>query len=232
MDENAPPPEVVGAIERHFAGRESIRMLDAGCGACCRLRLAVPAYTVGIDVSPHQIARNPDLDEAIVGELERVEIEPDAFDVVVCWNVLEHLHDPIAAVDRLTEALRVGGLLLLGWPNPRSAKARAARLLPHAAHVRLFRALYPGVSDGKDSGPFETVLDPSLDPSGIVDHLERRGLSLRMLISYESAMQRKARGHLRVTGWRWAAAKRVIATLSAGRVDPEQTDLIGLFARD
>ncbi len=209
-------------------------MLDAGCGDHCRLRLSIPTYTVGIDASEHQIARNRDVEEGIVGELERVEINPGAFDVVVCWNVLEHLRDPIATVDRLVGALRGDGVLLLGWPNPHSAKARTARALPHAAHVRLFRFLYPrvAVSSEEGRGPFETVLDPRLEPAELVSHIEARGLTLQKLISYESAMQRKARTRLHVTGWRWNGLKRAVLAMSAGRVHPECTDLVGLFGRD
>jgi SAM-dependent methyltransferase len=219
------------AMEQHFAGRRQIRMLDAGCGGICRVRLSVPTYTVGIDASDDQLARNADLDEGIVGELEQVPIAPDSFDLVVCWNVVEHLREPIETVDRLITALRNDGMLLLAWPNLRSAKAHLTRALPYSMHVSLFRWLYPKAPVTDDRGPFETVLDKRLGPQYVVDAVRSRGLSLHDLVWYESHMQRRARTKLGLTGWRWRALRTLIAGLSGGRVDADRSDVIALFVK-
>ena len=46
---------------------------------------------VGLDISPSALDRNRLLDDRIVGDLETYPLPRKAFDVVVCWDVLEHL---------------------------------------------------------------------------------------------------------------------------------------------
>ena len=47
-------------------------------------------------------------------------------DAVVLWHVLEHLDDPLGALERVRSWLKPGGLVLLGVPNPASVQARIA----------------------------------------------------------------------------------------------------------
>ena len=48
------------------------------------------------------------------------------FDVVVLADVLEHLDDPVAAIDRCARLLRPGGVLCVVTPDPSSLTARLA----------------------------------------------------------------------------------------------------------
>lgn len=225
------PDRVTQDLERRFAGRDPLRVLDAGCGAHSHVRLALPSHVVGIDASEHQIARNTDVDEGIVSTLEEAPIEREAFDLVVCWEVVEHLRDPFAVIDKLIDALLPGGVLVLAWPNLNSAKAVVARALPYSVHVRWFRWLYPNVAVENDGGPFETVLAKGLTAKRVVAHGRSRGLHLLELISYESQAQRKMRRKLRVTGRRWDAAKSAVHGVTGGRLEAEPTDLIAVFAK-
>src|SRR5579875_3303424 len=68
---NDVPGEVVALVERHFEGRDRIR-----------IRLDIPTYTVGVDPSSAQIERNQSLDEAIVGDIAQVPLGPDGFDLI------------------------------------------------------------------------------------------------------------------------------------------------------
>lgn len=47
-------------------------------------------------------------------------------DAVVLWHVLEHLDDPVAALERVRSWLRPGGVVLVGVPNVASLQARIA----------------------------------------------------------------------------------------------------------
>ena len=53
-------------------------------------------------------------------------VELDGFDVVVLADVIEHLDDPVAAVDRCAGLLRPGGALCVVTPDPSSPTARMA----------------------------------------------------------------------------------------------------------
>jgi SAM-dependent methyltransferase len=219
------PTQIAAVIEQRFEGRSPVRLLDAGCGDK-RVQLPVPVYAVGIDTSAEQIARNHHLDEARVGDLETIELEQAYYDLVICWDVIEHLRDPVVALDKMIDAVRSGGLLLLGFPNRNSVKAIVARLVPYRVHLLAFRWLYPNAMIENDRGPFPTVLDATVALDRLLAHTAARGMSVEGLVSYESEMQRKARRKLRLTGRGWAATKAAINTLSAGRVNAEMTDVI------
>ncbi len=51
------------------------------------------------------------------GAIESVDLSGKTFDLVVGWMVLEHLHDPIAALQKLHDAASPGAWLVLSTPN-------------------------------------------------------------------------------------------------------------------
>jgi SAM-dependent methyltransferase len=52
--------------------------------------------------------------------------EAEGLDAVVLWHVLEHVVDPLAALERVRGWLRPGGVVLVGTPNLDSFQARIA----------------------------------------------------------------------------------------------------------
>jgi SAM-dependent methyltransferase len=105
------------------------RLLDVGCGHGLLLDEArTRGYeTVGLELS-RSAARHAreelglDVREAPLEDFA----DDDGFDVVVLADVLEHLDDPVAAVDRCAGLLRPGGVLCVVTPDPSSATARIA----------------------------------------------------------------------------------------------------------
>src|SRR5262249_2298511 len=49
-------------------------------------------------------------------DLKRAAPPPDAIDVVLCFDVLEHIPEPLPVVKRIHDALRDGGLLVMHAP--------------------------------------------------------------------------------------------------------------------
>lgn len=103
----------------------STRLLDLGCGNGEFLELAEACgwRATGIDMDEQAvaIARERNLD-AHVGEVEQaVELfSGETWDVVTMAHVVEHLHDPGAAIEAAAKLLRPGGRLWLATPNPSS----------------------------------------------------------------------------------------------------------------
>jgi 2-polyprenyl-3-methyl-5-hydroxy-6-metoxy-1,4-benzoquinol methylase len=99
------------------------RVLDAGCGnGNLSARIAAAGFQVtGFDASASGIehARGAfpgvrfEVAEAYEDLRERFD---DVFDACVCVEVIEHLYDPRAFVDRIYEVLRPGGLFVLTTP--------------------------------------------------------------------------------------------------------------------
>jgi SAM-dependent methyltransferase len=96
---------------------------------------------VGIDIDADQLEHNRRVREKILGDLHHHRFPPETFDLIVCVDVLEHLDRPALALANLAGALKAGGLLLLGVPEPVSFKGVLAKITPHWMHPRIFRLL-------------------------------------------------------------------------------------------
>jgi 2-polyprenyl-3-methyl-5-hydroxy-6-metoxy-1,4-benzoquinol methylase len=64
---------------------------------------------------------HPAIDKFQIADIEQEEIAApkEYFDVILCPDVLEHLTDPWAAVEKITAHLKNGGLLIVSIPNLR-----------------------------------------------------------------------------------------------------------------
>lgn len=103
------------------------RVLEIGCGSGATLGWLRQAYhtkrTVGVEVVQQaaELARNF-VDEVYCLDFERNDLPASGqkFGLILCLDVLEHMVDPWAVVDRLVrQYLELGGTLLVSLPNVR-----------------------------------------------------------------------------------------------------------------
>ena len=171
--------QLQATMDRLLAGRESIRVLDAGCGSAAHVCFPESARMVGIDISQRQLDRNESIDERILGDIQAYPLATDSFDAIVCWDVLEHLEDPQAAIRRFAIALKPGGVLVLSCPNPESLKGLVTRFTPHWFHLWFYRHIRRSKRAGtEDFGPFPTVMSPQIAPAAICGLAAACGLSV------------------------------------------------------
>jgi SAM-dependent methyltransferase len=102
------------------AGRD---VLDAGCGVGWgTVRLARSArHAVGIDIDEPAVSnareRAAGSAEFVVGDLLALPFPDGSFDLVVCFEAIEHVADPQLALDELRRVLRPNGVLAVSSPN-------------------------------------------------------------------------------------------------------------------
>jgi len=103
-------------------------LLDVGCSSGAFLRslkdTAIDLY--GIEISPEE-ARRAELGSGarvFAGEILNAKFSPGTFDIITCFHVLEHVHDVVRVLERLTEWLKPGGSLYILVPNIEAAEAR------------------------------------------------------------------------------------------------------------
>jgi SAM-dependent methyltransferase len=105
------------------------RLLDVGCGHGLLLdeARALGFAVEGLELSSAAAAWARERLGVPVREeaLEAVD-EPGAFAAIVMADVLEHLDDPLAALDRAAALLAPGGVLVVVTPDPASRMARVA----------------------------------------------------------------------------------------------------------
>jgi SAM-dependent methyltransferase len=114
------PPEVQAVLEP-LVGAD-VDCLDVGCGdgrtEGVWLAQRVASF-VGIDVSAQavQSARDLGLDARLVEDATRLPFEDGSFDLIVSFEVLEHLFAPQEAAREIRRVLRPGGALVVSVPN-------------------------------------------------------------------------------------------------------------------
>jgi SAM-dependent methyltransferase len=104
-------------------------VLDVGCGRGLTLSFLRDAgyQAVGFefsDVAAHHARDIRGLDIRI-GDFAACDLPDNSFEAVIFWHSLEHLSDPLAALDRATRLLKPNGLLVVAVPNLDSLQARA-----------------------------------------------------------------------------------------------------------
>ena len=102
------------------AGRS---VLDAGCGTgygSAILAAAGASEVIGIDIAADVVTGTADTSAAVsrrAGDVRAIDFPDGRFDLVVCFEVIEHLDDSLTALDELARVLAPDGLLLLSSPN-------------------------------------------------------------------------------------------------------------------
>lgn len=114
----------MSALQRHVtqpAGRP-VRLLEVGCAAGDFIAYAQDRGwdAVGIDVSPKLVAAARARGFTVLhGDLAKLDLLPERYDVVTMWDVIEHLDDPRGYLLAIRRLLRPGGLLFFHTGNAR-----------------------------------------------------------------------------------------------------------------
>ncbi len=169
------------------------RILDVGSGARPALALELrPEGCVyaGLDVSADELARAGAgaYDETIVGDVSRaLPSLAGRFDLVISWQVLEHVSSMRGALETQHAALVPGGRMVALLSGAWAVFALAARVTPYRLGTRLQARLLGIAPDEK----FPTRYD------GCSDRALRRLLEEGGWASWEIVPRYKAGGYLR-----------------------------------
>jgi len=127
------------------------RLLEVGCGEGGFLDLAAAHFDVqGIDASEYAVraVRERYGLPAEVCDIEKAALPASAFDVIVAFNVLEHLAEPAAAAGNIFAALKPGGALIGSVPNNGGLVGRPAALIGNRLDRTHLSALPPAAWRG------------------------------------------------------------------------------------
>jgi SAM-dependent methyltransferase len=119
-----------------------VRVLDVGAGRSPTIapENRPPGCTyVGLDISEHELACADSLayDRTVVHDITQPNSELRDFDVIISWQVLEHVSPLVGALANLRSMLRPDGVLLAQLSGSFAAFALAARVVPHRIRVRV-----------------------------------------------------------------------------------------------
>ena len=179
---------VHGTLARELP-RRRLSIYEAGGGSTSFLPFEVTerADITVVDIDAEQIRNNDYAQHKILGDIQTYRFAPDSFDLVICYNVIEHLPDVEAALEGFFEAVKPGGLILIGAPNPLSLSGIVTKYSPHWFHVWFYRHIRGDRNAGKPGhAPFPTVFHPLVTLARLERFAEAHGLKLVYRRTFES----------------------------------------------
>jgi 2-polyprenyl-3-methyl-5-hydroxy-6-metoxy-1,4-benzoquinol methylase len=100
------------------------QVLDAGCGTAYGTALLAEAgasSVLGVDLASTVLDsvrdEMPEGVELRVADLTQLDLPDDTFDLIVCFEVVEHFKEPFIVLDHLARVLAPGGVLIVSSPN-------------------------------------------------------------------------------------------------------------------
>jgi SAM-dependent methyltransferase len=186
----------VHGILRAVLPPTKLAIYEAGGGSTSFLPLSVldRAHVTVVDIDEDQIRNNDYAQETILGDIQSYRFTPCSFDLVICYNVIEHVPDVEAALLGFCESLRPGGLILIGAPNPKSLSGVVTRYSPHWFHVWFYRHVRGDKKAGQPGqAPFPTFFHPLVSLAKLEAFAAEHGLQLVYRKEYESPRYQEMR---------------------------------------
>jgi SAM-dependent methyltransferase len=167
----------------------ALAIYEAGGGSTSFLPFEVlqRAHVTVVDIDEDQIRNNDYAQQTILGDIQTYRFAPDSFDLVICYNVIEHVPDVEAALSGFCQSLKPGGLVLIGAPNPKSLSGVVTKYSPHWFHVWFYRYVRGDKKAGQPGqAPFPTFFHPLVTLSRLEAFAATHGLQLIYRKQYES----------------------------------------------
>ncbi len=214
-------------ISKEAVGKQSLRILEAGCGREWHLRpkgVRIELTGLDLDRSALEFRKNvmKDLDEAIVGDLRTAPLPSETFDIVYSSFVLEHIDGAERALDNMVQALKPEGLLIVRVPDLHGAQTFLARRLPHFAAIAYYRYAWNIKKAGQPGfAPYPTHYDRVISAPGFHDYCQRNGLTVIAQFGVGSYTKRG----LGLLSWFTPIAARLVSIATLGKVHDRYVDL-------
>lgn len=206
-------------VDKELALKKAVTILEAGCGSGSWLKFRRDARLVGIDISKKQLDRNTVLNEKILGDLETYNLPSDAYDLIMCWDVLEHLSSPEKALLNFFKSLSEGGLVLLAAPNVMAVRGFITKYSPHWFHIWFYKYVYHRSDAGtEDQPPFVTFHRFAIAPKAIEKLAAEHNLKVVFAKKYQVQHVQKHP----VVSFAWNAMNMLINVLTFGIVETDR----------
>ena len=178
----------VYALIGNRTSRNSLRIYEAGGGSasCLSAEILKDSDVTVVDIDQSQLERNAYANEKILGDIQKAAFPENSFDLIVCYNVIEHLDAPDEAFKRFYEALAPGGLLFIGAPNPISFSGWVTKVTPHWFHVMYYKRVLGYKFAGQPGRtPFKTVFRPVVTPAKLIAYCRNLGFNVLYSCEYQ-----------------------------------------------
>jgi len=184
------------------------RLLDVGCGEGSFLSAAKKAgwEVSGTEVSEWALSHVPAELGVRRGDLNSVEFEPQSFDAVTMWHVLEHTCDPRGNLEKIYGLLKKDGVLIIAVPNAANRIFRAAYPLARGKFLRYYEE---GEREIHVHHFTSRTLSLLLEKTGF--EVLRSGLDRSALSPAKKILESVSLCLFKITGLNWGEALEAVA---------------------
>jgi SAM-dependent methyltransferase len=220
-------------IKQKAIDRSPLHILEAGCGQYWPLDLKGIQFTLtGVDIDKHALhlrkTRYNDLNEMIVGDLRSLDLEENRYDVIYNSYVLEHIDGAEGVLDKFSNWLKPGGILILRMPDRNSVRGFVTRVTPFWFHMFYNKYIVRFRDTGKaGSGPYPTFYDPIVSRAGIQEYCRDNHFIIK-----EEYGQGSDVGGQGITGFLIYLFARSVSFLSLGKLAWEYSDLTYILEKE
>lgn len=208
--------------------KQSGALLDLGCSSGSFLEFmrndSWELYGIEMSADCARTAEAKSGAHVFVGDVLNAPFSRESFDVITCFDVLEHLYEPREVMTRLSQWLKPGGIFYILVPNVDSAEARVFRsywhgleLPRHLFHFSPASLRFLAESAGLRELSLETRRNPAV------------GTSLRYVcddVFGAVGIRRTPVAYRRQAGLPWRAARKLVR-MTALRLMLTMAPLIG-----
>jgi SAM-dependent methyltransferase len=207
------------------AGELSIYEAGGGSTSFLPLNVLRRAHVKVVDIDEDQIRNNTYAQEAILGDIQTHRFLSDSFDLIICYNVIEHVPDVEAALLGFCNALKRNGQVLIGAPNPKSLSGIVTKYSPHWFHVWFYRYVR-GIKKAGLPGeaPFPTHFHPLVTLANLEAFGRKHGLQVIYRKKYESPRYPEMRRRKPLFAALIDGAAKAINLLLSGKTDVRHGD--------
>lgn len=161
--------------------KRNLAVYEAGGGSTSFLPQEVlsRAHVTVVDIDKAQLRNNDYAQQRVLGDIQTYRFAPNSFDLVTCYNVIEHVPDLSAALTGFFDSLKPGGLVVIAAPNPNSLSGVVTKYTPHWFHVWFYRHVRGKKLAGRPGEPpFPTFFHPLVAPARLVAFAEAHGMQV------------------------------------------------------
>lgn len=223
-----PTPGFLTHIRREVERRTgTVEVLDVGGGSWTPVEHPNARHTV-IEISRESLVRSAHYAaEQLLGDIQTFDFGSRRFDIVVFWNVLEHVPEPSAALRRAAAVVQPGGLVIVRGPELASLKALVTRLTPHRLHVLFYRHVLGSAAAGQPGrAPFKVEHAAGADRAALASLLESLGLSRDYDERYVGDQVHAVRSFSRAAYRLYKVAEATLRAGSLGRLGIPETEFV------
>lgn len=219
-DEHTADGIVLDHMARYAHGKETIEILEAGCGRRWPFDLRhIDYHLTGVDINEYALRlrqeKKRDLHEVVLGDLRTVDFGNRRFDIIYSAFVLEHVPNAELVLENFLTWLKPGGLMILKFPDRDSVYGFVTRFTPLWFHILYKRYICGYPNAGKPGfGPFPTVHEKIVARQNFERFIRARNLSIEVARGFGTLPTFQRLG------------TRVMAKLSLGRLTAEYYNLL------